>query len=68
MTPTNASAWLSFCERIAKEQDQQKFTRLVQELDDLLKAKERRLGILPPQSDKSLRVVMPLSGPANVSK
>ncbi|MGA3093667.1 MAG: hypothetical protein ABSD75_34220 [Terriglobales bacterium] len=31
------------CERIAKEQDRDKFKKLVKQLDDLLATKERRL-------------------------
>jgi hypothetical protein len=50
MTPDERERMAILCERIAKEQDPQKFTEWVQELDDLLEAKRRRLGIR--KSDK----------------
>ncbi len=52
MTPDERERMAILCERIATEQDPQKFTRLVEELNYLLEAKERRLGIRPPKSDK----------------
>jgi Skp family chaperone for outer membrane proteins len=36
MTPEEQERTKSLCERIAKEQDQEKFLKLVQELNDLL--------------------------------
>jgi len=39
--------WLELCEQAANEQDPAKMIALVKELNDLLEAKERRLGILP---------------------
>jgi hypothetical protein len=43
--------WLELCALAAVEQDPQKLTALVKEINDLLEAKERRLGILPPKED-----------------
>ncbi len=43
MTPDERERMAILCERIAKEQDQHKFTKLVQELNDLLEAKKHRL-------------------------
>ncbi len=40
--------WMELCAQIAVEQDPQKMTDLIKELNDLLEQKERRLGILPP--------------------
>ncbi len=44
MTPDERERMAILCERIAKEKDHGKFTRLIQELNELLEAKERRLG------------------------
>jgi hypothetical protein len=41
--------WLELCEQVADEQDPKKVMELVKELNDLLEAKERRLGIFPPK-------------------
>jgi hypothetical protein len=35
--------WQQLCERVAVEQDSEKFTQLVDELNTLLEEKERRL-------------------------
>jgi hypothetical protein len=43
MTPDERERMAILCERIAKEQDLRKFKQFVQELNDLLQAKERRL-------------------------
>jgi hypothetical protein len=43
MTPEEKERMHVLCERIAKEQDHDKFVKLVQELNDLLENKERRL-------------------------
>lgn len=43
--------WLELCNQVAVEQDPQKLIELVKEINDLLEAKERRLGILPPNSE-----------------
>jgi len=43
MTPDERERMHILCERIAKEQDHKKFIRLVQELNDLLDHKGRRL-------------------------
>jgi hypothetical protein len=40
--------WLELCEQAAVEQDPQKLMALVKEICELLEAKERRLGIIPP--------------------
>ena len=36
--------WMILCEQAAEEQDPQKLQDLVQQINDLLEAKERRLG------------------------
>jgi hypothetical protein len=43
MTPDEREQMAILCERIAKEQDHDKFVELVRQLDALLSAKERRL-------------------------
>ncbi len=43
MTPEERERMNLLCELIAKEQDHQKFVKLVQELNDLLDHKESRL-------------------------
>jgi hypothetical protein len=43
MTPDERERMNVLCERIAKEQDHDKFVKLVQELNDLLDHKEQRL-------------------------
>jgi hypothetical protein len=45
MTPDERERMAILCERIAKEQDPQKFTEFVEQLNDLLKAKEHRLDV-----------------------
>lgn len=42
--------WMLLCEQAANEQDPQKLLALVREINELLEAKERRLGILPPNN------------------
>ncbi len=44
--------WMELCKQAAVEQDPQKLMALVKEINDLLEAKERRLGILPPKDSK----------------
>ena len=43
--------WLELCKQAAIEQDPEKLMALVKEINDLLEAKERRLGIIPPTKD-----------------
>jgi hypothetical protein len=43
MTPDERELMAILCERIAKEQDPDKFTCLIHELNTLLEANERRL-------------------------
>jgi hypothetical protein len=43
MTPAERERLQSLCERIATEQDHEKFVRLVEELNDLLNHKQQRL-------------------------
>jgi hypothetical protein len=43
MTPDERERMHILCERIAKEQDHEKFVKLVQELNDLLDHKGERL-------------------------
>jgi hypothetical protein len=47
MTPDERERMAVLCERIAKEQDLAKFKQFVQELNELLKHKEQRLGGKP---------------------
>jgi hypothetical protein len=44
--------WLELCKQAAIEQDPQKLMALVKEINDLLEAKERRLGIILPKDSK----------------
>jgi hypothetical protein len=44
--------WMELCEQAADEQDPAKLMALIQEINDLLEAKERRLGIIPPKDSK----------------
>jgi hypothetical protein len=39
--------WMTLCEQAATEQDPKKLLALVEEINELLEAKERRLGIDP---------------------
>jgi altronate dehydratase len=43
MTPEERERMHALCERIAKEQNHEKFVKLVQELNDMLEHKEQRL-------------------------
>ena len=43
MTPEERERMHALCERIAKEQNHEKFVQLVQELNDLLEHKQERL-------------------------
>ena len=43
MSPEERERMHALCERIAKEQNHEKFVKLVQELNDLLEHKEQRL-------------------------
>lgn len=43
MTPEERDRMSSLCQRIATEQDRDKFTQLVKELNDLLSQKDHRL-------------------------
>ena len=43
MTPEERERMHVLCERITKEQNHEKFVKLVQELNDLLEHKEQRL-------------------------
>jgi hypothetical protein len=45
MTPDERERMAILCERIAKEQNPQKFTQFVEQLNALLKAKGRRLEV-----------------------
>jgi hypothetical protein len=49
----NTERWMQLCAQAAIEQDPDKLLALVQEINDLLEEKERRLGINPikPLSD-----------------
>jgi hypothetical protein len=45
--------WMELCRQAAIEQDPDKLLALVKEINDLLEAKERRLGILPNSQAKT---------------
>ena len=47
----NTERWMELCKQAAVEQDPTKLLKLVQEINNLLEAKERRLGIIPQKSD-----------------
>lgn len=54
MTPDERERMQLLCEQIAKEEDPEKFTKLVQELNDLLEHKVQRLERPPrPLDSKS---------------
>ena len=42
--------WMELCAQAAVEQDPTKLMELVKEINNLLEEKERRLGIIPPNS------------------
>jgi predicted RNA-binding protein YlxR (DUF448 family) len=44
LTPDERERMAILCERIAKEQDLHRFTEFVEELNNLLEAKQRRLA------------------------
>ncbi len=44
--------WMELAAQAADEQDPEKLMTLVKEINDLLEAKERRLGIIPPKGFK----------------
>jgi hypothetical protein len=48
MTPDERERMAILCERIAKEQDHEKFTELVDELNQLLDRKDQRLASRNP--------------------
>jgi hypothetical protein len=41
--------WMELCERAAVEQDPKKLLELVTQINELLREKEQRLGIIPPK-------------------
>jgi len=43
MTPDERERMTTLCQRIATEQDREKFTQLVKEINDLLSVKDHRL-------------------------
>jgi len=49
----NTERWLQLCAQAAVEQDPKKLLDLVSEINKLLEQKERRLGILPENTDPS---------------
>lgn len=53
MTPDEQARMKLLCERIAKEQDQKQFVKLVQELNDLLDRKTQRLDIPPKTQSRA---------------
>jgi len=44
--------WMQLCAQAAVEQDPDKLTELVNQINELLEEKERRLGILRPKPEK----------------
>lgn len=53
VTPDERERMAILCERIATEQDRQKFTQLVDELNELLDRKDERLRV--NQNSSSIR-------------
>jgi len=51
----NTERWMELCAQAAVEQDPQKLMELVNEILALLEQKERRLGILPANTDVKAR-------------
>jgi hypothetical protein len=45
--------WMDLCAQAATEQDGTKLLKLVQQINDLLEEKERRLGVFPTKPEKS---------------
>jgi hypothetical protein len=48
MTPDEQEQMNILCQRIALEQDQERFTELIQQLNELLDGKSNRLSRNPP--------------------
>jgi hypothetical protein len=44
--------WMTLCQQAAIEQDATRLLELVKEINEILEAKERRLGILQPPENK----------------
>jgi hypothetical protein len=61
MTPEERERMQFLCEQIAKEEDPEKFTKLVQELNDLLEHKVKRVErpARPLDSKSSIRLNQP---------
>lgn len=53
MSPEERERMHALCARIEIEKDHDKFTKLVQELNDLLESKENRLGNTPSGTGSS---------------
>jgi hypothetical protein len=51
----NTERWMELCAQAAVEQDPQKLMELVNEILASLEQKERRLGILPANTDAKAR-------------
>jgi uncharacterized FlaG/YvyC family protein len=49
MSGENAELWQKLCEQASKEQDPKKLAELVEEINRLLEAKQRRLSGNPPK-------------------
>lgn len=45
--------WMELCKLVAKEQDPDRMLELIEELNELLEAKQQRLGIKPIVFSKS---------------
>jgi hypothetical protein len=52
MQGANKERWMELCEQAAVEQDGEKLLKLVEQINDILEAKERRLGVLPSSHKK----------------
>ena len=53
MTPDERERMASLCQRIATEQDREKFTQLVKALNDLLSVKDHRLEDKEKKKDEA---------------
>ena len=51
----NTERWLKLCAQAAVEQDPARLLEIVKEINELLEAKERRLGVLPPKPPSEAR-------------
>ena len=55
MQVENKERWMEVCTQIAEEQDRHALIELVDELNQLLEEKAKRLGIVPSEASECLR-------------